>query len=222
MQPCELRVKFYSPIVFYDPPILDSLILYCIHRELNKHRCVYRTVAGVEHGVDGVQPMYDVIQCTEEGVFLSTQFLYEQGVEFLDSWKKRFESKYHYLVDFGKGKRRVNVSQGKYRSYNMPLPAHVVPEGWWLFIGDGGEVKRLIEDNLVAIGKKSAEGFGWVESLTLVERPDLTPRDILALRPIPKPLAEKYNIFGSERVMAWRPPYWKRENQGLCVVGKNA
>ena len=218
MQPYELRVKFYSPVVFYDPPILDSLILYCIHRELNKNRCVYRTVAGEEHGVDGVRPMYDVIQCTEEGVFLSTQFLYERGVEFLDSWKKRFESKYHYLVDFGKGRRRVNISQGKYRSYDMPLPAHVVLEGWWLFIGDGRQVKRLMEDNLVAVGKKSAEGFGWIDSLMLIERPDVARRDILSLRPIPKIVAEKYGILGNERIMAWRPPYWKRKNQSLCMV----
>ena len=162
--------------------------------------------------------MYKIIQYMEGGMFLSTRFQYKREIEFLDSWKKRFESKFHHLADFGKARRRIDTSQGKYRSYNMPLPAHVVEEGWWLFVGNGQEVKRLIEDNLVAVGKKSSEGFGWIESLTLIERPEITRKNILVLRPTPKKIAEQYGISGNERIIGWRPPYWKRSNQSICVV----
>ena len=222
MKGYKFTARFYSPPVFFDPPILDALVHYAIEKELGRGstRCVYlipQKVRGPRPGVDGVREMYKLIRYWEGGIFLSTALQFDAHPEFLDSWKKRFDSKHSRLVDFGKARRRIDTASGQYRSYNMPLPAHAIREGWWYFIGDGPAVLDLLERNISAVGKKRSEGFGQVKEFSLEEMVR-TPREIMALRPIPKEYADKMGIVGNERIMAWRPPYWSRANQALCVV----
>jgi len=222
MEGYKLTVHFYSPPVFYDPPILDALVHYALEKKLGQNisRCAYlmpQRVRGPRPGVDGVREMYKLIRYWEGGIFLSTALQFDAHPEFLDSWKKRFESKYSRLADFGKARRRINTASGSYRSYNMPLPAHAIRIGWWLFIGDGPAVLNLLEQYIPAVGKKRSEGFGHINDYVL-EPKALAPRDVMALRPIPKEYADKIGLAGNERIMAWRPPYWSRGNQTLCVV----
>ena len=145
-------------------------------------------------------------------------FLQVDGaIEYLDSWKKRFHSKHVHLVDFGKARRRINTASGKYRSYNQHLPAKVLDRGSFVFIGNGSVVMELMEDYVPGIGKKVSEGFGWIDGLDLTDS-ELSWNDILLMRPVPLPVAEKYGISGNRRICGWRPPYWLKTNVCECMV----
>lgn len=220
MRGYRVDITFYSPLVFYDPPILDGLVLYAIAKEMNEHRCSYFTPWQQKRGIDGVKELKRFIKY-EDKIFLSTQMQYdkESSCEFLDSWKKRFDAKNSKLAGFGKAKRRIDIASGPYRNHNMPLPAKAINKAWWYFIGDGEAVERFLRENIVAIGKKRSEGFGWIKHLEILPE-DIKSIKILKLRPIPEDVAGENKIGGQKRIMAWQPPYWEKRNQAICIVPK--
>lgn len=221
MQSYRLTIKFYSPLVLYDSITLDALVAYALAIRRNTRKgifCIPQQIQKrdneVKHELHNLithhTPLYPVAMASYLQPLGST-------AEYLDSWKKRFESKYSRLADFGKARRRVNTGSGKYRSYNMPLPAITMREGFFAFIGKGSEVVEIVEKHIVAIGKKRTEGFGWIEKMELSEA-DYSCYDIARMRPVPKDIAEKHHIRGEIRYCAWQSPYWLRKNMCECVV----
>lgn len=215
-----LDVTFYSPCVFYHRPILDSILSYCLQRESHRHVGYY---AGTwrDREFEGINRLPEIIAFKGD-IPLTTFMQFDQKQPmYIDSWKKRFEPKYARLADFGKARRRIDTSSGQYRSFNMPLQAHVIQAGWFYFIGGGMTVKRLLDKWIWAIGKKPSEGFGVIDHLE-VSMWDLIPRDILAARPVPIEIAREIDLPGVEQYCAWRPPYWDRKNHARCMVPAEA
>jgi hypothetical protein len=218
MKPFELRVSFRSPMVYYDPPTLDGIAAYAFGREkmTGKANAVYPWANGRDVGSDllfGRILLWDDIP-------LASQFLPDhEPVDFFDSWKCRFESKYHNMLEFGKAKRQIDTQSGFYRSYNMPLPAKAVRSGKWFFIGDGERLFDAVRNNMVAFGKKSAQGFGWIDTMSLSES-DFLPLDVLKKRPIPAKIAAKLGISGARKYCTYKPPYWGKKDVAECVVPK--
>jgi len=221
MRPYKMTLSFYSPLVLYDPITLDALVAYVLAKKRNNlagNFCVPQQIQRrdkeIKHELHNLithhTPLYPVTMASW------FQPLGE-SVEYLDSWKKRFDSKHSRLANFGKAKRRVNTSSGKYRSYNMPLPAVTIQTGFFAFIGKGAEIVEILEEYIVAIGKKRSEGFGWIKSITLSEA-DYTCYDIARMRPVPKEIAKRNKIKGALKYCAWKSPYWLRENMCECVV----
>jgi len=217
MRSFELEVKFYSPPVYYTPPTLDALVCCALSISQNQERLILlRPKAQNEFslGIDELQAS-KLIQ-VRDGVPVASIMLPERELQYLDSWKKRFEGQYVQLCDFGRGRRRISVGSGKYRAYNVPLPAHAMNTARFYFVGQR-DVKDLLAKWLIGIGKKVSEGFGWLRQVRI--RPStVTAEQIFAMRPIPIALAERLGISGHREVCAWRPPYWSRENVQECIV----
>ncbi len=221
MRPYRLFVKFYSPLILYHQITLDAILAYCIATRLNENKgtfCLPQQIQGSDTKIK-----HELFKIIEHNTSFSPVPMasYFQSIgsttEYLDSWKKRFESKYSHLADFGKAKKQVDTGSGKYRSYNMPLPAVVSNMGFFAFIGDSLKVLDLLEKHIVSIGKKRSAGFGWIDKME-VRDASYTCFDIAGMRPIPKSIAEKNKITGMSSYCAWRSPYWLRKNICECVV----
>jgi len=220
MQGYKLHVTFYSPCVFYHRPILDSILSYCLQRESQNHLGYY---AGTwrDREFEGINRLPEVIAFQRE-IPMTTFLQYGGNIPvYMDSWKKRFEPKHVHLADFGKARRRIDTTSGQYRSFNMPLSAKVIQDGWFGFIGDGERVLELMNRWIWAIGKKPSEGFGVIDSIRL-EPWVCAAKDILALRPVPIDVAKEWELNGIEQFCAWRPPYWGRRNHARCIVPAEA
>lgn len=216
MRGYKLNLTFYSPCVFHHPPMLDAILSYCLQRESHRHIGYY---AGTwrDREYDGINRLPEVLAFHGE-IPLATRLQYDANAPmYADSWKKRFEPKYASLADFGKAKRRIDTSSGQYRSFNMPLPARVIQEAWFFFIGDGTRVQELLDRWIWAIGKKPSEGFGVIKNITLHPW-DINELEVLSMRPVPVEIAQSLGIQGMEQYCAWRPPYWGRRNHARCVV----
>lgn len=220
-----LRVKFYSPMVYYHVPTLDAVISWCLaraHADEGAKAFCHLPLATPEKNY-GLNLLNRVIEHKGGGFGVPVASMLQPDHpphEFEDAWKKRFESKHARLADFGKARRRINTSSGLYRSYNVPMPAKSLASGWFVFRGDGYVVRDLLETWLIGIGKKVTEGFGWIEEWRL-EESALTWREILALRPVPVRLAPHLGIETTGRrqeLHAWKPPYWLRRNCELCLM----
>ncbi len=218
----KLFIKFYSPVILYHPITLDALIAYGIAMRHNENKgvfCLSQQLPGSDSKINKELNKLILNKTQFSPVSIASYFQpIGETTEYLDSWKKRFESKYSYLADFGKTKRRVDTSSGKYRSYNMPLPAVCVNSGYFVFAGLGKKVLKIMKDYIVGIGKKRGEGFGWIDFMELTKAPELKIKDIIRLRPIPKKIAEKNDIKGDISFCAWKAPYWLRTNSCECVV----
>ena len=209
-------------MVYFYPPTLDAIISFALAKESAMQDgtiAYYNRPHELPFHQKGLSKLYGVIQHKggSAGVAVASWFQPEQEINYIDSWKKRFEREYVGMADFGQGRRRINTASGHYRSYNMPLDAHVVASGYFAFIGDGSEVLRLIDEYIPGIGKKVSEGFGWIDQIKLIES-DLEWRDILKLRPVPIHLARNHGIDGNRRICAWKAPYWRRGNICECVA----
>jgi len=219
MRAYKLEVSFYSPLILYDLITLDALVAYALAVKYNNRKGFFCNPQAVkqdnniikhelQHLITHHTPLYPIIMASYIQPVLK--------IEYLDSWKKRFESKYAGLADFGKARRRVDTSSGKYRSYNMPLPAVVVQKAFFVFIGKS-DVADMINDYIVGIGKKRNQGFGWIRDMKL-SNADYTCFDIARMRPVPEEIAKKHDIKGMLKYCAWQSPYWLRDNMCKCIV----
>lgn len=227
MQPYTLHLKFYSPCIYYHPITLDAVISWCIaHEHLQADGLMgFYQKPGEVPDTYGLDRLDKVIKHIGGGYGVPCSSFMQpahEPIEFLDSWKKRFENRFAHLADFGKAKRRIDTASGQYRSYNMLLPAKAISDCRFAFIGDGEEVVRLLRDNLVGVCKKVSEGFGWISDIELVEA-EWTWQDVCRMRPFPLKFAkqEAYDL-GIERpnmaICGWKPPYWLRRNIEACIV----
>jgi len=218
MRSWKLHVRFYSPCVFYHRPLLDALLSYALERRHQPYRCMYIAPKWRNRDPVGIPHLQDVVQCFDD-IPLTTQ-MRAVGPElpYLDSWKKRFHSKDFRLIRWGRGSHKINTASGKYRSYNMPLPAKTINAAWFGFVGDGPAVLDLMRSHLFAIGKKASDGFGIVDEYRL-EEADLDAVDILALRPVPLRVIAQKNLplSGEAKQVAYKPPYWDNCNVEACV-----
>ena len=221
MQPYNLLVDFYSPIALYHPLALDSVVAYCLAKRRIKNCCkicLPQKVNGKDEEIKHELHHLITHHTSLYPVSMASNFQFVGPTsEYLDSWKKRFESKYAYLADFGKARRRINTGSGKYRSYNMPLPCIVGTMGYFAFIGKGPEIVDLLGQYIVALGKKRSEGFGWIKAMEL-KKANYSPYDIARMRPIPLEIAQRNKITGRRTICAWQSPYWLRENICECIV----
>lgn len=133
--------------------------------------------------------------------------------EWTDHWNKRFDQHYSDLVDF-RGKRgKVIIEQGAYKAYHMPIHIrHALSVSWYVH-GDGSWIERMLRF-ISHIGKKGSQGDGAI------------------LRWVVEPISDDWSVYGpTDQLMrcipshsaaglfvGYRPSYWQKENQTLCLV----
>lgn len=108
--------------------------------------------------------------------FLASWLHYEKdkAANFNGSCKKRWDNQHDSLVDFKGKSKRIRVNAGQFKSYDINLPLSKIDKVWFFFdSSDIEEVKRLIS-HLYGIGKKTAYGYGEIESFE-IEQIDYNP-----------------------------------------------
>jgi len=142
---------------------------------------------------------------------LASAGMFDSGEYKMETIYKRFEDR------FCSFRGKIRIASGMFKSYAMRhiyIPARSVT---FFVYGDFEFLKDLICRNIFAIGNDVRIGYGFVKKC-LVERDSLKRTVVwngIAMRPIPVEFCEEYE---QSAMMAYRSPYWAKENVRLCVV----
>jgi hypothetical protein len=219
-----MKATFYlsSPVSFTERPVFDSLLYYAyMTKRVGKYAYLTPTGRELKELLAGVKLPLNM----QDGFYLCSYAFFGQSVEGSDSWKKRWESRYDRHADFGRGMRRVNTGSGEYRSYNVPFSALSVERIWFYYDTEQPkQVRELIDDYLVGIGKKVNIGFGWIDRVEYEPAADSAAFRGYC-RPLPKDFAREsieaiFPEYPKLRIVrgACRPPYWLPENQEEILI----
>lgn len=203
-----------APLAFVTPPLFDGIMAYAYVREKMGSKFVQTL------NIDKDDKMLDFedlpIQRHEKGYFLASRMFWDEkrAVPHIQRWRKRWASKHDRIADFGKGKRKVGVGSGEYKSYDMPLTCITIDKVWFYFRSEKlEEVKYLLEKWVNFIGKKRAQGYGYFDRFEIEECNYDFP---LGSRPIPARFVDMRNVSGTVKYCSWKPPYWLPENFEEC------
>lgn len=134
-----------------------------------------------------------------------------------DGWVKGFAAN-----DAGRyvGKRTVQLSKGPDKLYNMPIHLTTVSELSWYAMGNPDEIRRLLNENYQAIGKKNAYGNGQLEFYDDGNRwkveawhSDWSERDGEGKLTRGIPLEDTFSADSKTAIYGVRPPYHVAANQ---------
>lgn len=210
----KITFHFTAPVSFIDKPIFDSILAYCYAKDLLDNVPQYLNIEK-EQMID-FSPM-PIIQ-HEQGYFMGSWLMFEDVSETYTKVRKKWENKFDFLADFEGNKRKVCVSRGAYKSYDLQINLHHIKEGCFFFqSNDLQEVRRLIDSYLVGIGKKVGYGYGRFSHYE-IESLDYNPFEKEIIRPIPANENDLLRPNAKFRIMSWKPPYWLPHHQTLCLV----
>ena len=207
----KITFSMVSPICYYSVPILDSIVAYARYCTTRKSTDYHSPTGREVSHIDIPIKKHDL------GFYMASYMFSDTTAEGQDAWRKRWETKHDDLAHFGRGRRRVDISSGKYKSYDIPIVTQSVKKVWFYFDGDPAEVRRLIIDNLPGFGKKVSIGFGWFSDVMVETEAD---DDLVYFRPLPLAFAGELARIGQRYLMrvhkafgAYKMPYWLPEHQ---------
>lgn len=207
-----IEFDMISPIVYDRLPVLDGILAWCVY---NQERSLsdFHTPQGRE-----VDDLLIPLEIDDAGFYYAS-YLWHSGtaVEGMDSWKKRWETRYDRIADFGRARRRIDTGSGRYKSMYIPITTQSMRAARFYFRSqEPDEVGDLIRDNLPGFGKKVSIGFGWFADFQIEECED---EKMVYYRPLPadfntENLPFTYRpSFGSYKI-----PYWLPVNQIHIIV----
>jgi len=213
------KITFHleAPVSFIQRPVFDGILAWCWMKE--KHGAVEAPLSIPAEKVE----TFDDLPITRHppGYFIASWMMFDEmkAVEFLGSWKKRWDQRHDGLADFGKKKRKVRINAGEFKSYDMPITLHQIREVWFYFDSpDVEQVEHLLR-HLYGIGKKTSQGYARI---TLFEIEEINHNPFTSIiRPIPateKDISQLLASGGHIGQMAWKPPYWLPENHAFCYL----
>lgn len=213
MIPLHIRAYLRTQVVSDVALPLDGILLYqAMRRAYGPRR---RTLSGAMPNEQlAMRGIYLPLACCDTGTehwYYKCSFAQwpEETVEGKSHWVKRINTKRLGIVDFGR-KRKIVTAKGRYRLYHMPVFYYAAPHIDWYVVGNLEQVRDLLSD-VWAIGKKQAQGWGRVR------------------RWVVEPWSEDWSVWRDGKPMravpaddgmyiGFRPPYWLRENQTVCIV----
>jgi len=210
-------------------PVFDSIIAGLVYEE-SKTAFHYNTPTGsniLDKGGDLKDKRLLPLWFHKDKYYLTSFMMWNQEntKESLDSWKKRFESQNARILDFGKRKKRIHSGSGFFKSYDMPISTLVTDKVWFYFKGNPKEVKRLLDNYFVGLGKKTNIGFGWIDRYEIFDYtdvPEVTPFIYYRRLPKTKTTAEVvYKFFDNKFKLgygAFKMPYWVPEFQQEIII----
>lgn len=149
----------------------------------------------------------------EDGWLKVSFLLHGEGATGNGFWCKRLGKR---LYDYYASSKKIDTTRGRFKSYKVGFDTLSVPRVWFYFDAKEGRLNAI--DNLcqgiVGIGKKVAQGYGFVSGFHIERAEDSVWREVL--RPIPKD-----QFSGTPRRLEYRtatPPYWMNENAQICIV----
>lgn len=209
-----------TPIAFIDLPIFDSILSYCVYQKKYRKITDYNSPSGKEIIEDFEKDI--PLKKNESGFFYCSFMCFENDIESIAKWRKRWKSKYDKIANFKKAKRQVHIGQGYFKSYDMPLLIHSIDKVWFYFNGDKEKIEELINNNLYAIGKKVKAGWGWIKNFKIEES---NKEKMLYYRTLPnkKNIYEKLNKMNHNYDIefgSYKLPYWKMDNFEDIIIVK--
>jgi hypothetical protein len=184
-----------------EPIHLDALLAWC----LAPTQCGQRHITRDDDPQDVRLPL---LRTKINGVQVwRASALFPEGPQFdgLQWWRKRFRDE---RADLSSGS--PNCGSGAYRDWSHPIPLLLCHRLVAYASGNRGEVRKVLQKQLRALGKKRAHGLGKIVAIEAVETPEdySLARDGRATRWLP-------NGKGP-RLVRPRPPYWNRIGRVMC------
>ena len=140
--------------------------------------------------------------------------MFFEGIESTGKFYKRFDEN----SEIFKCNKKIEITKGKFKNYANQLRVFNIKEVVFYCVGDKEKIKEILE-RVQGIGKKITQGYGFVKEWVVEDyKEDLEWFDIdKPLRPIPVELFENENKRNIREV-AYKFPYWAKENRKLCYV----
>lgn len=208
-----------SPIATTGVIILDSIISAAIAKE---------TLGDEYYKGDNICPNKEKIDKWLREILDKKQGVYCTSIgigdnrEFITSWTKRWDDKNDDMVTGFKGKVRVDVGSGHFKSYHMPLVLKSYKTIEFYVRGDTERVMELLEKHINFLGKKSSQGYGEVRCWSFEETEEDYSlwKDGQPMRPMPAKECEeelKGKLFNMQEY-AIIPPYWRHDHREICIM----
>lgn len=208
--PLEIAFRMQTPVCLTYPWIhFDALVAHLIQRKLDSH--AYRSLPS-KRVVNVVERCPIPLKKTAEIYHASISF-FDVNDAYTTTIYKRFCEKYLDLKRIKK--RKIDRARGYFRDFMINLVYIPARRVTFYACGDPSQLEELLQA-LPGLGKKVAIGFGFVKDFRIKEtdRDYSIVKDGKATRPIPLQLVDSASEIVS---MAYKPPYWAKENVGACV-----
>jgi len=215
----KITFTLLTPMAFIELPTFDGVLSYAFAREkMRESKAGFQQKLNYEP--DELIDFSDMpITMHSNGYFMASSMFFSD-IEILEDtqrWRKRWDCKNDKIADFGKNKRKIDVSRGKFKSYDMPLSTKLIEKCWFYFQSEHiKEVERLVFKWIHFLGKKRSQGYGAIKGFK-IESAEFDFNK--TFRPIPTKFINTGNF---EKVnfnyCAWRPPYWLPANFENCIV----
>jgi CRISPR type IV-associated protein Csf3 len=203
----KLNIELETAINFIDPIYFDALLLSLYIKD---QFGFVPTQLEIKKE-DIIELPNGLIVKHEEGFYLASQLMYEaQDIQFTSYFTKHFDVKNAHFAKF-KGKRKILVNKGEYKSYQLPQLLHSIKDVYFVFESDNIEaVKMLLEKHFFALGKKRNRGWGIVKEWNITK----TEEKIKRFAPIE---IEKADPNAPIIYLRKTPPYWSMEDAVPCA-----
>lgn len=207
MRPLKITFFLKTPIALGHPWIhLDSLLAHvALLDELGEEYYSLPTKVAIAH-----------LPKLKLGTFND---VYRASVSLIDGkaeLPRGYVAQYFKRPEFPHGSGKIRVGSGFFKAYL--LKAVYVPAKSVTFYayGDPAWVREMAS-RVVALGKDTNIGFGFVKEVTVEEMEEDCSLicNGLAMRPIPVRYLRRYE---DAAYLAYKPPYWDRNNVDLCAV----
>ena len=219
-EPLEIRVELARPPVFYQPPMLDSLLAWSVVHEATQGKGLPETPEPYLIPL----PLNKLWTCpkTQLPLWDATQFIpIGENQQQSAYWHKRGYNP-ELLKKTKKGTpHNANFGQGRHKEYRMPMPLQSALEWKAYARGDAQEIAKLLI-GIATLSKKRSQGYGKVIKWHIEKIDDFPYYHEAQLikpfpvgSPIPKfPDGVIYNLYES----GWTPPYWLETIFKTCFV----
>lgn len=139
---------------------------------------------------------------------------FAEGCISVVRWKKRWDSEYDDLVEFGKRCEKIDHKASYFKQYNMPIIILSTPQIVFYASGDKRKIDGLLH-HLSHIGKKSSQGFGEIRDwkIETIEQDWSVWKDGKPMRAIPD-IKDGFTIQQTGYIF----PYWDARNCSKCIV----
>jgi hypothetical protein len=212
MRPLRITFRLRTPICLGHPFVyLDGLLAHLAYRRMLGQSYYLLPTKRVANAPAGL--LRDVLGSWRDLLMCSASIFLPEGVNVeVLSYFKRFEARHAGSLRV----RRVDLGRGPLRAWRLNavyLPAEAVV---YYCFGDPGRLADLLRE-VTALGNDTRVGWGELAGPPEVVEIE-ADRSLVwqgrAMRPIPV----RYLRAWSEAVMmSYKPPYWARENVGLCA-----
>lgn len=189
---------------------LDAILFYQVTRRAYGAQEI--TAPGTKlKQQQGVPPPMPLDKATIDGWWMWTCSFAQWGAhsDGQSFWTKRFDQSLAGLIDFGGKRGKIDNSSGRYKGYNMPIYYRHALYVRWYATGNLEGIRDLLSD-VTHIGKKTAQGFGRVNTWTVESWPHtwwLRDDRGKLMRAIPDSGGILYGV---------RPSYWSPRHQTPC------